>query len=94
MKTIKTVAIPTPATRTIVESITCDLCGDTTTSEWRKNSFDAVDTTIHMREGTQYPECGSFKDTEIDICPKCFKEKLIPWVESHGGEPTVVESDY
>ena len=44
-----------------------------------------------MKTGSNYPEGGSGEETTIDICPDCFKDKLIPWVESFGGKPTVKE---
>lgn len=71
----------------------CDLCGKTTTNDWKTSAFDAIETEISMRTGDRYPEGGFGEFTEIDICPDCFTGKLIPWVQSQGGEPTVKEWD-
>lgn len=72
----------------------CDLCGKTTTREWKDGSFDATETEVRLRTGSSYPEGGSGDETTIDICPACFTSKLIPWVKSQGGEPTTKEWDW
>ena len=72
----------------------CDLCGKTTTKEWKGHSDDAAETEVRFKTGTIYPEGGSGDETTIDICPECFRTKLIPWVESHGGKPTTKEWDW
>ena len=77
-----------------VVRISCDLCGGSGVADWKEDSYDAADTTVTLRTGHNYPEGGGGEDTTIDICPKCFVEKLIPWVKSQGGEPTVTEWDW
>lgn len=72
-------------------SITCDLCQTVTARNWREDHYDAVETNVRLRTGYNWPEGGSGETTTIDICPKCFETKLIPWVKEHGGEPTVKE---
>jgi hypothetical protein len=39
---------------------------------------------VKHRDGENYPEGGSGTEVEIDMCPECFKTKLIPWLESQG----------
>ena len=35
---------------------------------------------IRHREGLNYPEGGSGIEINIDLCPDCVKNKLIPWL--------------
>ncbi len=86
MKTYKTIT----AQREELESLTCDLCGkqvpvdDWTHSEGDSGQFRIARTRVSLREGYVYPEGGSGEEVEYDICPECFKTKLIPWIESQG----------
>ena len=93
MKTYETRQRPSSTYEALVET-KCDLCGKTTKSNWKDGSFDATETEIRMKTGSSYPEGGSGEETEIDICPDCFTSKLIPWVQSQGGEPTTKEWDW
>lgn len=72
----------------------CDLCGKTTKSEWKDGSFDALEVEVRLKTGSSYPDGGSGDETTVDICPECFRTKLIPWVESHGGKATTKEWDW
>lgn len=70
----------------IIESYkTCDLCGYKVNiliydESWpNKYNFDYMQTEVKMREFNGYDEVIS----EYDICPKCFKEKLIPWIKNN-----------
>ncbi len=78
----------------VVDSITCDLCGDETNKNWKTEPYDATETDISMKTGNDWPEGGSGDLIEVDICPTCFKDKLIPWVRSQGGTETVTEWDW
>lgn len=72
----------------------CDICGDSTKNGWKDGWYDAHESEISMKTGFNYPEGGSGVTLTFDICPKCFTDKLIPWVKSFGGEPTVKEWDW
>lgn len=70
---------------------TCDLCGKVSKggeTEWIAATYDSNETEITVkvkqREGANYPEGGSGTEYDIDICPTCFKGKLIPWFISQG----------
>jgi len=82
----KTVAVE----RRVCVSITCDLCHRTQegTDRWEAAMYEINETqvqiTVLQKEGSSYPDGGSGDEVVIDICPECFKGKLIPWVESHG----------
>lgn len=72
-----------------VESVTCDLCGATAKNEgWQSSQWEINETEIEIRvrhkDGSSYPEGGWGTKYQVDICPDCFTEKLIPWFESQG----------
>ena len=70
--------------------VNCDLCHNITkTGDWAQGAYDVADVAVELEEGKHYPDCRSTEVTTFDICPKCFKEKLIPWLKSQGAEPTV-----
>lgn len=75
----------------VLSETRCDLCGATTKSEWRKGCYDATEVEVRLKTGESYPDNGSGEETTIDICPDCFRDKLIPWVESQGGKPETKE---
>lgn len=58
----------------------CDLCGRPTETQ-DCHDCDAVEPLQH-RYGTSYPEGGDGEEIEIDLCPSCFKNKLVPWLQS------------
>lgn len=70
---------------------TCDLCrkesrgGET---EWDCATYEINETEITIKiaqkDGASYPEGGSGTKYDIDICPDCFNNKLIPWLISQG----------
>ena len=67
----------------------CDLCGrESKDYDWSTGKFSVNETklsvTAKLTEGHAYPESGLGMDISIDLCPWCFKEKLIPWLKSQG----------
>lgn len=89
MKYKKTIQIPA-TTREIIEAVSCDLCGNKI--ENRGYETDAV--VVTHRSGVNYPDSGWGEETELDVCGKCFTEKLLPWAISQGAVPTVTEWEY
>lgn len=78
-----------------ISSITCDICGKKYNDNWNVRGFaEMAETEIRYKEGSNYPDGGYGTETTIDICPTCFKEKLIPWVKAQGGTPTVTDWDW
>lgn len=74
---------------TILVERKCDLCGSLAkTSDWGASCYEVNETeisvSIKQKEGQQYPECGSGTEYEVDMCPDCFKNKLVPWLRSQG----------
>lgn len=65
----------------------CDLCGRLAKvpgSRWDGDGFAVSETEVRLKEGRSYPEGGSGSEHRVDICPDCFRAKLIPWLESQG----------
>jgi len=68
----------------------CELCKITTRDyqQWPPASnYEINETEVSLSTGYSYPGDFSRRSTVLDICPKCFKEKLIPWFRSLGGTP-------
>jgi hypothetical protein len=94
MKVMKTIKVPA-STDQVLDYVKCELCdAKSHNKNWSPAQYDVTDPTVTFEEGTHYPEGGSTTTTVLDICPKCFKEKLIPWFVSQGGTPRESESDW
>lgn len=77
----------------------CDLCGlEAKSSGWDCGNYEIDETqvsvTVKDRKGENYPECGMGTEYNIDLCPKCFRDRLIPWLQSQGAEIEPVEWDW
>ena len=105
MKEIKLENIP-QTSRKRVKAVICDICktrsprGDNYSKYWELedqelNPQSGIDITVKMKEETQlWNDGGESKTTSFDICPKCFKEELIPFLESKGAKPEIEEVDW
>lgn len=85
-------------TFTYVAERRCDLCGRRATrnpDNWdASSSYDVAETELRLREGSHYPECGYGTEIEIDLCPTCFRTKLLPWLTEQGATIKEREWDY
>lgn len=73
----------------VLVETTCDLCGVVAKhGRWESSVYEVnetdIEVTVRQKDGDSYPEGGSGTKYIVDMCPKCFKEKLIPWLESQG----------
>ena len=98
MRHYETVTIPAKTDKRLAKT-TCDLCGkEAKHGNWESSSYDVNETeikvTVRQKDGCSYPEGGYGTDYTADICPACFKNKLIPWLESHGCKTKRVEWDW
>ena len=66
---------------------TCDICN----SQLERGSYELEEININYKVGTNYPEGGSGEECSVDLCGKCFKEKLIPFLESNGVDAKFTE---
>ena len=95
MKIIKEVE----TTAKIIEFIQCDICGKKANNhDWSAGTYNIDETEfkilIRQRDGTNYPECAWGTEYEADICPDCFKDKLIPWLDGQGCKAKRKEWDW
>jgi len=98
MKVYKTVPVPA-RTREVIMSKVCDICKKIYSvndkDSWTDENYDILNTEIYMEEGRDYYHEGGNKEiTEVDICPDCFKNHLIPWLESIGAIIKKTEVDW
>jgi predicted alpha/beta superfamily hydrolase len=78
---------------------TCDLCGrEAKSSDWDGGCYDLNETTLKVvakqKDGSNYPEGGYGNEYEIDLCPDCFRDRLVPWLQSQGAKITQQEWDW
>lgn len=68
----------------------CDLCGFMGDDDWDGGSYEVNETeisvTITQKDGDNFPSGGSGTKYEIDLCPDCFKDRLVPWLRSEGAD--------
>ena len=74
---------------TFVVKVTCDICHEEIRREHDSvgDGCSAEEVTVEHKTGHSYPEGGSGETVLVDICPKCFDERLVPWLQSQGAEP-------
>lgn len=89
MEHIKTVEVPATI-KEVVDFVTCDLCG----TKIDVRGYDVDDVKVSHRTGSNYPEGGNGDETSVDMCGKCFDEKLVPWLRSNGAEPRTKEWEW
>lgn len=93
---------------TEIASVTCDVCGKKGDRLWNAPynfedeedwddsstySFECV--AVRMAEGASYPEGGqAYELTRYDICPDCFKGKVMPFLAELGAQPSSEEVDW
>lgn len=88
MKIMKQVVVP-QRVDTRLDYTICDLCKQPIVQE--RYIEDSVK--ILWRKGAAYPDYYSVTETSVDMCGACFKNKMLPWLESQGATPTVIEID-
>ena len=71
----------------------CDFCGLSTDNEWKQDRYDDIEVELDLKIGERFPEASFGKIISFDMCPDCFKDKLIPWAKTQGAEPTVKDYD-
>lgn len=83
-------------TRQVLVGRTCDLCGrQSKTQDWEAGRWDINETevavTITQKEGVSFPDSTYGTQYEIDLCPDCFKDRLVPWLRSQGAKVEEIE---
>ena len=98
MKHLTTVDVP-HHTKQIVSHKTCDLCGKKSQgrgtdpsycSEWDAGQYEVEETKIsvkvHRRKGMSYPDDSWGEGWDIDLCPECFANVLVPFLREKGAK--------
>ena len=81
--------------RSVLEVMKCDLCGRKSNGEdWSPGGYRMAEVEVKLKEGTNYPEGGFGTLYDVDICPDCFRDKLIPWLQSQGAAVRETEWDW
>lgn len=73
MKHMKTLRVPEEIKK-VVDYVTCDICKE----KIFVGGYDENSVTILHRSGKHYPESGWGIEMSVDMCGKCFGEKLVP----------------
>lgn len=78
---------------------TCDLCGvKAIKGDWDSSSYSVneveVEVKVRQNDGSAYPDSGWGTELKVDICPKCFKETLIPFLREKGAKIEEREWDF
>jgi len=89
MKYMKKVEVPAKM-KDVVDFVTCDLCGVKITEE----GYEVSEVEVRHKIGYSCPSGGSGEETSVDMCGKCFDEKLLPWLRSQGAEPSTEDWDW
>ena len=86
MKVYRTEEVPSTRIVVVDDYIQCELCGAKSSEgkNWANMSFDFEIVKIQHTEGTSFPEGGNKTKTCVDLCPACFKNKLLPWLKEQG----------
>jgi hypothetical protein len=97
----ETVTETKPYTYQKLVSRTCDLCGRPakTDGKWGDGGTYAVDeteveVTVRQKDGANFPSDGSGTKVVVDLCPDCFKSRLVPWLRSQGAKIEAEEWDW
>lgn len=78
MEHTKVITVPA-TTRVAHVKTTCDLCGEVI--DHYTSGYDVDEITIERNEGQRYPEGANMTRYDLDMCPKCWVTKLVPWLE-------------
>lgn len=70
----------------------CDLC-KTPDKEWNTNG-NLTEIVVKHKWGNTYPDGGLGEKIDIDLCPNCFNDVLVPFLKERGAEIKTTEWDY
>ncbi len=90
MKYYKEVEVP-EKTVTEIDYATCDICQNKIMEEY---NYSVNEVEVCYKSGAVFHDGGYGDEVEVDMCGKCFEEKLVPWVEGFGGKVSRSEWNY
>lgn len=88
----------------VVDKTVCDMCSRQTKGDsWEQSTWYinytniglAITTEISAERRKSYGwDGGEGEKVVVDLCPWCFKDKLIPWLRSQGVKVEIQEIDW
>lgn len=95
MKKTKKVIVPESVSEEQV-AIICDVCGDESPASycWAKGSYESKEVEVVYVSRSGPIGYGSSDILSFDLCPNCFCDKLVPFLESLGAKPNKSSIDY
>jgi hypothetical protein len=85
----KTISVPAME-RIVHDFTTCDVCN----VKIETGNYDVAEVIVSKKVGVSYPEMTDTKETEFDLCVKCFDKHILQHLKSIGVLPRVVEHFY
>jgi hypothetical protein len=73
----------------IVDFATCDMCKEKIQDT---GAYDVNDVRVSHEFGEHYPEDRYTTTVSVDLCGKCFDNRLVPWLKEQGCEVHTEES--
>jgi hypothetical protein len=102
--TVKKAMVTVPAREEEqIAAVVCDLCGteqggaywsDFDGVNWAPEAYGVERVAVQYGSGSHYPEGGFGKTVGVHMCPTCFTDRLVPWLESQGAEMSEKVWDY
>jgi hypothetical protein len=98
MRHYEMVEVPARKVRNHVKT-TCDLCGATAkkgcwdSAEWETDKTNLDVRVTHYRQN-DYGNSADVEKMMVDLCPKCFENKLVPWLREQGAEIEYKDAGY
>ncbi len=100
MRAYKSIIIPSRE-KNVLDLVKCDLCGREAQTNWcsQTSSYYEIDetevsVTVHHIKGVSREDDDEGTEYNADICPECFKTKLVPWLKSQGSQVDYKEWDW
>lgn len=99
-RTYKVENVPA-TTHKVIDKTICDLCKrETAGDNWEKSDWQVTNTTnVSTRVSAKcnrsyWGDGGEGAEIIIDLCPWCFRDKLMPWLREQGANIEVKEYDW
>lgn len=99
MKATKKVIVPAVPAKEVEREIAiiCDVCRAQSPDDdgWEEETYGFSEVKVSHSHGSRWPNGEGFSESvSFDLCPKCFHEKLLPFLESLGAVATKEERDW
>ncbi len=72
-----------------VAYLKCDFCGKESKNAnhdenpWETDGLDTDSVTIQHKQGNYWGNDGDSNTLDADMCPSCFRAKLLPWLRAN-----------